>query len=136
MKLLIFDCNTFSYKLDHKTPVAEEVSEDSMENKYEHPMVAFIAIEEKDDESVIPQVAKDVQKLARKNSSKLVVLNPFAHLSSRLAKPGIAIDLLGKLTEELQKCRDFKTVRATFGWYKQFKVDVKGHDSSQIYREY
>lgn len=136
MRLLILDCKNFEYKLDHKTPVAEEVTEDLMQGKYDNPLVIFIAIEEKDNEEIIPRVADDIKGIARSNKSKLVIFNPFAHLSPSLAKAGKAKNLLNKLAEKLQECTHFKTIKSVFGWYKQFLVDVKGHGNSQLYREY
>jgi len=136
MRLLILDCKKFEYKLDHKTQVADEVTEDLMQGKYDNPLVIFIAIEEKDNEEIIPRVVNDIKGITRNNNSNLVILNPFAHLSSSLAKAEKAKNLLNKLAEKLQECADFKTIKSVFGWYKQFLVDVKGHGNSQLYREY
>ena len=136
MRLLILDCKDFQYKLDHKTPVGEPVASEVMENKYESPLVIFTAIEEKDEEQVVNKVTKDIRRIARKNNNKLIIINPFAHLSSNLADHKKAIKILGKLTKKLEECSDFKTIRSVFGWYKQFSIDVKGHGNSQIYREY
>ena len=136
MKLLILDCNKFEYKLDHKTAVGEEVSKELMQGKYDNPLMIFISIEEKDQEITITEIAKDIRRIARKNGTNLIILNPFAHLSSSLARPEKAVSILENLTKKLQECHDFKTIRSVFGWYKQFIVDVKGHDTSQIYREY
>ena len=136
MKLLILDCRTFEYKLDHKTPVGEEIMPEMAQNKYSNPLVIFTAIEDRDEDSEITKVAKDIRKIARANKSEVVIVNPFAHLSSNLAKPEKAVELLIKLTDRLKECPDFKTTRSVFGWYKQFTVDVKGHSNSQIYREY
>ena len=136
MKLLILDCNKFEYVLDHKTEVGEEVTENMKHAVYDNPTVIFCAIEAKDEEKIISESAKEIRRITRKNQSKKVILNPFAHLSSQLAQPEKAISLLNKLTEKLKECTDFETVRCEFGWYKKFMTDVKGHGNSQIFREY
>lgn len=136
MRLLILDCKNFQYKLDHKTAVGEDITAEKMEDKYENPLVVFTAVEEKDEESIVSKVAKDIRKIARKNNNSLVIINPFAHLSASLANPEKATRILEILNVKLNECPDFKTIRSVFGWYKQFLVEVKGHENSQIYREY
>jgi len=136
MKLLILDCNKFEYVLDHKTPVGEEISEKLKKRNYENPLVIFTAIEKEDDEGKLGRAVKDIKKIALKNKSKLVIVNPFAHLSSNLANPDIALLLSQRFKERLEESGDFKVIRGIFGWYKQFKIDVKGHGDSQIYKEY
>lgn len=136
MRLLILDCETFSYKLDHKTPVWEDVGEELMNGKYSNPLVIFTTIEEKDNEKIISKVAKDIRKISRSNNIDLVIINPFAHLSSTLANPEKAIKILNDLVDKLKECSDFTTIRSVFGWYKEFLIDVKWHGNSQIYREY
>lgn len=136
MKLLILDCSHFEYKLDHKTSVGENIAASESSGIYTDPLVIFTAVEAQDSEEVIGLAAKDITKIALKNKSRVVIVNPFAHLSSHLAKADKAITFLAMLTTELQKCNGFKTIKSVFGWYKQFRIDVKGHENSQIYREY
>lgn len=136
MRLLILDSKSFEYKLDHKTPVGEDITSDELENKYDNPLVIFTAIEGNDEEQIINKAVQDIKKIADKNKNKLIIINPFAHLSANLAEPKKAIMLLSKLTEKLQEYPEFRTIKSVFGWYKQFSVDVKAHGNSQIYREY
>lgn len=136
MKLLILNSKSFDYKLHHKTPVAEDVGDDLMRDNFNDPLVAFVAIEEMDNADTVRKAGSDICKIAIQNEVGLVLLNPFAHLTSRLAKPAQAISLLDRLAENLRECAEFKTERLTFGWYKEFVIDVRGDDNSQIYREY
>jgi threonyl-tRNA synthetase len=136
MKLLILNSKSFGYTLHHKTPVAEDVSEESVRGEFENPLVVFIAVEAKDTDGMVNEVGEDIRKIAVQNKTDLILLNPFAHLSSRLARPAQAIELLDKLAEYLRQYAELKTERLTFGWYKEFSLDVKGEDNSQIFREY
>jgi threonyl-tRNA synthetase len=112
------------------------VGDDLMRDNFNNPLVVFVAIEEMDNENTIKEAGSDIRKIAIQNEVGLVLLNPFAHLTSRLAKPAQAISLLDKLAENLRECVEFETERLTFGWYKEFSLNVKGEDNSQIYREY
>lgn len=136
MKLLLLDCQHWKYQLDHPTPVGEEISDDLCEGDAENALVIFIAVESHDNESRLSEIAKDIRKLARKLEVSKVIINPFAHLSSNLGEPKTAVTLLDALTKKLQECEDFTTERSVFGWYKAFEMSVKGHDRSQIFREY
>lgn len=136
MKVLIFDTNLFKYKLDHPTPVAEKIDDNLKQGEFGDAMIVFVAVEIKDTEKTIEKAKNDIIDIAIKNKTKLLIINPFAHLSSSLARPNDATKLLNLLTEELQKYSKFKTERSVFGWYKEFTIDVKGHENSQIFREY
>ena len=136
MKLLILNTKTFSYTLHHETPVAEEVKENLTHEDFKNSLAVFVAIENKDNENTVKEAGRDIYQISILNKSNLVLLNPFAHLTSRLAKPAQAISLLDKLAENLCQYAEFKTERLTFGWYKEFSLDVKGENNSQIYREY
>jgi threonyl-tRNA synthetase len=136
MRLLILDCNKFEYKLDHKTPVGEDVRAEMIEKYFNDVLVVFAAAEDKDDPVIIEKAALDINKLAKLNKSSLIIINPFAHLSSRLAKPQKAIRILDELVDKLKEKKEINSIRGIFGWYKQFVIDVKGHDNSQVYREY
>lgn len=137
MRLLILDCKKFNYRLDHKTPVAEEISDDMTQKDFENPLMIFATVECGDMEKKNSQkIAEDIKKIASKIGVKQIILNPFAHLSNKLAKKDEAITLLDELADELRKSEEFEIERSVFGWYKEFSIDVKAHDSSQIYREY
>jgi threonyl-tRNA synthetase len=58
--------------------------------------------------------------------SKRLLIYPYAHLSSDLASPKYAYELL-KLTEKMTKDMKIYVSRAPFGWTKAFNIKVKGH---------
>ncbi|MEK0339674.1 MAG: threonine--tRNA ligase, partial [Nitrosopumilus sp.] len=63
---------------------------------------------------------------------KKLLLYPYAHLSSNLAKPSIAMTLL----EEMENnASDIEVSHSPFGWTKSYKLQVKGHplaESSKV----
>jgi len=74
----------------------------------------------------------EIKKLAGQVKTERIMLYPYAHLSSELAKPLVAVDVLKKLEENLS-C-DYEVKRAPFGWYKAFTVSCKGHPLSELSR--
>ncbi len=136
MRLLILDSSDFGYKLDHKTPIAEEVKEFQTRGDYKNCLVIFATVEKQDSEKILPRVAQDIKEIALKNKRELLFLNPFAHLSANLARPKEALQIVTQLESLLSANRGFKVVHGAFGWYKQFDLKILGHDNSQIYREY
>jgi len=90
--------------------------------------LAILTAVEKGDtnvEEVIKEFVKHVKDIAGQVKATKIVLYPYAHLSSNLASPELAIEVMKKANEELRK--DFKVVHAPFGYYKEFEMKVKGH---------
>lgn len=136
MKNLIFFCNTFTYKLDHTTLVAEKYGEVGDFENFKDVLVVFSTVESSDTSGITTEVAKDIRKIARKNGSKIIVINPFAHLSSSLASPESAIKILNEISEKINKENEFTVKRLHFGWYKEFDFNISGKENTQIFREY
>jgi len=59
---------------------------------------------------------------------------PYAHLSSNLASPKKAQEILIEMEYELKQ-KNFNVKRSPFGWYKAFKISCKGHPLSELSRE-
>jgi threonyl-tRNA synthetase len=112
----------------------KELSEkEKQEHRVKEAMVVLMAVEKGDNESVVDFLVKDVEELAEKIKFKNVVLYPYAHLSSNLANPELAVSILNKTEKELKK--KFSVSRAPFGYYKEFELKVKGHPLSELSRE-
>jgi threonyl-tRNA synthetase len=134
MKLMCFHASRFSYTLDHPTPVADPGNPDEGA-EFSNALVAFVAFEP-NDQPKISAAAREILKIARKADAATIVVNPFAHLSSRLAPPDEAKDDGRQLVEMLSDTFEGETAYGGFGWYKAFSVDVYGHASSQMFREF
>jgi len=114
------------------TKIAEKIDEDQKSKSIEEPLVVFTAVEKGDDEDVVDKAVKEIRDTAEKVGAKRVVIYPYAHLSSNLSSPDLAVKLL-KLMEA--KLLDFEVYRAPFGWYKAFRISCKGHPLSELSRE-
>lgn len=88
---------------------------------------------DKNVDEVVKEFVKHVKDIAGQVKAENIVLYPYAHLSSNLASPELAVEVMKKADKELRK--DFEVVHAPFGYYKEFEVKVKGHPLSELSRE-
>jgi threonyl-tRNA synthetase len=111
-------------------PVKKEIAlaEDAEKKKVrlDDVVVLFTAVEEKDNENVVKEAVEDVKKSLKEIKANKILIYPFAHLSSNLAKPSDALKLLKDMDLELRE-EGIETHRAPFGWCKQFSIKIKGH---------
>jgi threonyl-tRNA synthetase len=84
-------------------------------------------------EKIVEEFVKNIVDIAKQVKTKNVVLYPYAHLSSNLASPELAVKVLDEAEKALNK--NFNLVRAPFGYYKEFEMKVKGHPLSELSRE-
>lgn len=126
MRLLQLHSDFIEYE-----PVAKEIK-DAEENisrskvRLEDLVVALIAIENDDDESVAKIAVDEIKKYLDIVKSKTLLIYPYAHLSSNLAAPTAAVKII-KAIERISKESLGDVHRAPFGWTKAFDIRVKGH---------
>ncbi|HKW05032.1 MAG TPA: threonine--tRNA ligase [Nitrososphaerales archaeon] len=89
-------------------------------------VLLLVSVEKGDDDSVISQAMIEIGNTRKQLGTDSLVLYPYAHLSSSLAKPDEAREILRKL-EERAKAAGFLVHHVPFGWNKSFSVAVKGH---------
>ena len=138
MRALLIHADKFEYKSKTPTKMAEKLPEDHDEKfKVKDSLVVFSTIESKDDEveAIASVAAADIVDVARKVEAESVVLYPYAHLSSDLAGPDLAVEVL-KATEGAIRNEGVDVHRAPFGWYKAFEISCKGHPMSELSRDY
>jgi len=134
MRLLLIHSDFIEYKAKKKTRYAEEPCNPS--DRLDDVLVAFCAIESADNDSiddVIVQAVKEISGMAGKIECKNIMVYPYAHLSSDLASPDIAVPALKSLESDLLK-EGYQVKRAPFGWYKAFSLSCKGHPLSELSR--
>ncbi|MDI6640509.1 MAG: threonine--tRNA ligase, partial [Methanocellales archaeon] len=98
-------------------------------------LAAFVAVEsadEADPRGVANQAAEEIKKVADQVRTKKVMIYPYAHLSSDLSSPKVAVEVLQRTEETLKS--HLEVMRAPFGWYKAFKISCKGHPLSELSR--
>ena len=121
------------------TPVAKEISAaeetEKKENRVEEVLLLLTAVEEGDDAAVAQKAISDVKDFLAKLKVNKILIYPYAHLSSKLAKPAEALKLLKTMEAEAKEA-GIETYRAPFGWNKQFSVSVKGHPLAEMSRSY
>ena len=114
----------------------DDITEKEKEGQETKEALAVLVAVEKVDKNVdevVKEFVKNVKDIAGQVKADKIVLYPYAHLSSNLASPELAIEVMKKANKELRK--DFEVVHAPFGYYKEFEVKVKGHPLSELSRE-
>ena len=91
----------------------------------ENVIVVLTAVEKEDDDNVISDASMEISDYANLVKCEKLLIYPYAHLSSNLASPQLALRLLNSLSKNLST--KFEVERAPFGWTKAFTIKVKGH---------
>lgn len=137
MKILSLHCDYIKFKPLKKAlrKIDELSEEEKKEKEVKEVLVVLTAVEKTDSdiEKVVKELVKNIKEIVEQVKVKNIVLYPYAHLSSNLGLPEIAIDILSKTEKELKK--SFNVVKAPFGYYKEFELKVKGHPLSELSRE-
>jgi len=125
MRILQLHSNFIAYKpVQKEIAMAEEA--EKKEVRLDEIVVLFTAVEEGDDKTVAQKAVDEVQEFLKKQKVNRVLIYPYAHLSSNLAKPADALKIV-KAMEVHAKEKGIETYRAPFGWNKQFTISIKGH---------
>jgi threonyl-tRNA synthetase len=132
MRILQLHCDSIEYTPTKKEIKSAEEIDDPQTQKLEELVVAFVAMEEGDDSSVAQNAITQIKNSMEKIGCKKLLLYPYAHLSSNLAKPSIAISLLQEMEDGAS---ELEVSHSPFGWTKSYKIQVKGHplaESSKV----
>lgn len=135
MRLLLIHADSMSYEVKERAlEEAEKMEEERRSGSYEDALVVFTAVEEEDVKAidvVVDNASKEILDVMSKVKASSVLLYPYAHLSSSLARPRDALAVLVKLEEKLKES-GVQVSRAPFGWYKAFTLVCKGHPLSEL----
>ncbi|HID47759.1 MAG TPA: threonine--tRNA ligase [Methanococcaceae archaeon] len=135
MRLLLIHADYLEFKATEKTKIAEDT--DVLEGRMEECLTVFTAVEREDEgnvEGIIKNALEEITKIAKNLKVNNIVLYPYAHLSSDLASPEVAKEILVEMEKRL-KGIGYNVLRAPFGWYKSFKISCKGHPLSELSRK-
>lgn len=120
------------YHATQKTKMAEipAAREDAMDDC----VVLFCCVEkldEKNPEHVIESARKNILSRLAKLKVNQVMIYPYAHLTSTLGSPDVALAILKGLEDSL-RAGSVEVKRAPFGWYKEFEIHGKGHPLADL----
>ncbi|MEK6825121.1 MAG: threonyl-tRNA synthetase editing domain-containing protein, partial [Nanoarchaeota archaeon] len=132
MKILTLHCDYIKFQPLKKA--LKDALELSASEKKSHTvkecLVVLTAVEKGDSDKELNEMLEAVKKTAGEVKTNSIVLYPYAHLSSNLSAPQLALEILQKAESMLSK--DFKVTRAPFGYYKSFELRCKGHPLSEL----
>ena len=132
MRILQLHCDSIEYTPTKKEIKSAEDIDNPQTQKLEELVVVFVAMEDGDDSSVAQNAISQIKNSMEKIGCKKLLLYPYAHLSSNLAKPSVAIALLKEMESGAS---ELDVSHSPFGWTKSYKLQVKGHplaESSKV----
>ncbi|MGD0079867.1 MAG: threonyl-tRNA synthetase editing domain-containing protein [Methanoregula sp.] len=132
MRILSIHVDSMWYHATQKTKMAEPAGtrEDTMKNC----VVLFCCVEKLDEKNpahVIASATKNVLVRLSRLKVDRVMIYPYAHLTTALGSPQVALSILQGLEESLRK-ESIDVKRAPFGWYKEFDIHGKGHPLADL----
>ncbi|MGH9925134.1 MAG: threonine--tRNA ligase, partial [Nitrososphaeraceae archaeon] len=137
MRVLQLHAEFFEYE-----PVAREIEEKYSDQdvscdkvRFQDLVVTLVAIEEGDDIAIVKIAAHDIKRYMQGIKNNKLLIYPYSHLSSNLASPQHALEIMNMMKEETMK-EDIEVNRAPFGWTKSFSVKVKAHPLAENFRTY
>lgn len=135
MKVLLLDVENISYEL-----VKPEASiyEDSSEKKVsvDDAIAMMLSIETDDDNGAADKAVADVKKFMKQLKRTRLIIYPFAHLSSQLADPKRAMQIIDYIYKETSADKDLQVRKAPFGWNKKLSLNMKGHPLAEQGKSY
>jgi threonyl-tRNA synthetase len=135
MRVLLLHSDFIEYQPISKEVQAAEDIQSKSSKKIDEVIVALIAVEKDDDESIIDDVCTELKTYGEAIKCDNLLIYPYAHLSSDLASHSTARALLISIEKHVRHF--FTTVnRAPFGWTKSFNIKVKGHPLAENARTF
>jgi len=136
MKILTLHVDYINFKPLKKAlkSISDLSGKEKEGQKVGESLVVLTAVEQGDlVKETVSALVENIKEIAAQVKTKKVVLYPYAHLSSNLAAPDVAEEILREAEKALGKM--FSVIRAPFGYYKEFELKVKGHPLSELSRE-
>ncbi len=136
MKILSLHCDYIKFKPVKKALKEPEKLEkpDEKEKEVKEVLVIFTAVEKGDSLEIVKKLVENIDDIASQVKANKIVLYPYAHLSSNLALPDTAIQVLKTAEQELKRNKKYQVTRAPFGYYKEFELKCKGHPLAELSR--
>jgi len=133
LRLLLIHARKFRYKIvSPALKYYEEVDDKRKSGEFENVLVIFTTVESNDNEKVVDKAIEEVKQVVKQVKPSTILIYPYAHLSSDLAPPAKALDLLKIFENKTSNAYNVKVFRAPFGWYKEFMIECYGHPLSEL----
>ncbi|WP_319503016.1 threonyl-tRNA synthetase editing domain-containing protein [uncultured Draconibacterium sp.] len=134
MKVLVMYVDEFSYQPAEKN--LEEVEDITEGAQFSDSILAFIQVEESDEEKDVKsrekKLVNHLKWTARKNDCKSVILHSFAHLSESKASVDFTKELFNLAEKRLQNA-DFTTAQTPFGYFLDLNIKAPGFSLARIW---
>ena len=134
MKVLVMYVDEFKY-----TPAQKnlESSDTIIEGaKFENAILAFIQVEESDEEYDVKsrekKLVNHLKWTARKNNCNLVILHSFAHLAESKASVDFTKNLFDMAEKRLQNA-EYETAQTPFGYFLDLEIKAPGYSLARIW---
>lgn len=134
MKVLVMYTTHFGFEPKVKTiEDAEEITEG---NAFKDCLVAFIQVEESDEEKTVTsrekKLVNHLKWTLRKNNCEKIVLHSFAHLSESKASLLFTKDIFDQAEIRLQNA-GIKTAQTPFGYFLDLTINAPGYSLARIW---
>ncbi len=134
MKVLVMYVDEFGYSPAQKNlESAEEITEGA---KFTDSILAFIQVEESDEEKTVTsrekKLVNHLKWAARKNDCKKVILHSFAHLAESKASVEFTKELFNQAEKRLQNA-EFTTAQTPFGYFLDLEIKAPGYSLARIW---
>ncbi|MFC2143843.1 threonine--tRNA ligase [Candidatus Aenigmatarchaeota archaeon] len=136
MKILLLHSDFIEWEPRKKAIKGAEEIEKKV-SSVDEVLVVFSSVEKTDEgkeRSIISKTSKEINKVAKEVKAKNIVIYPYVHLSTNPSSPASALKVLKGVEKNLKELK-FDVYMAPFGYYKRFKISVKGHPLSELSRE-
>jgi threonyl-tRNA synthetase len=133
MRLLQLHAEFMEYE-----PIGEELN-DAEKNilkskiRLESLIVVFVSVEKGDNKTTIEKAIEEIKSYSENLKVNRLLIYPYSHLSSHLASPKYAFDIIRELETKSKKIIN-EVNRAPFGWTKSFNIKVKGHPLAENFK--
>ncbi|MFV0366717.1 MAG: threonyl-tRNA synthetase editing domain-containing protein [Mangrovibacterium sp.] len=136
MKVLVMYVRNFSYKTAETS--VEEVEFIAKQERFENAILAFVQVEEKDEEKDFANRGKKLSNhlkwTARKNNTQNIILHSFAHLSESKASSDYTLNLLNNCEERLASV-DYIVAQTPFAHFLDLTIDAPGFSLARIWAD-
>jgi len=132
VKILQLHSNFIEYRPVEKEIASAEECEERL-YRLEELVVLFTCVEKGDTPETGRKAIEGIKEFLDKIKARRILLYPYAHLSSSLASPFDALNVLKEM-ESYANSLGIETYRAPFGWCKEFTISIKGHPLAEQFR--